>query len=151
MISSFKQIVVYILEEKGVDALSTEGYAEFYAYDEIERYSEENLLEILELETDFTKDSKSRQPTCDEQFSVFREKDHNNRLIDRYLQNQPKELINYVTDFDFQYSKFIDEEMILLIDTLVDARDVFSQQEFDVGRTRQKCYVILKPNVEVKR
>ena len=53
------QIVVYTLEENGVHALSAEGDAEFYAEDEIERYSEEFLLENRELETDFTKDSKS--------------------------------------------------------------------------------------------
>ena len=90
------QVVVYTLEENGVHALSAEGDAEFHADDEIERYSEEFPLENRELETDFTKDSKSCQPTCDEQFPVLREKDHNNRLIDHYLQYQPKELINYV-------------------------------------------------------
>ena len=58
------QIVVYVLEENGVHALS----AEFYADDEVDRYSEEFLLEYRELETEFNKDSKSCQPTCDEQF-----------------------------------------------------------------------------------
>ena len=41
--------------------------------------------------------------------------------------------------------------MILLIDMLVDARDVYSQHKFDVGKTRQKYHVTLKPNVELKR
>ena len=82
------QLVVYTPEEKGVHALSAEGDAEFYADDEMERYSEELLLENRELETDFTKESKSSQPTCDKQFPVLREKDHNNRLIDHYLQYQ---------------------------------------------------------------
>ena len=72
------QIVVYTLEENGVHALSAEGEAEFYADDEIKRYIEEILLENCELETDFTKDSKSVQPTCDEQFPVLLKKDHNN-------------------------------------------------------------------------
>ena len=145
------QLVVYTLKENGVHALSAEGDAEFYADDEIERYSEEFLLENRELERDFTKDSKSCQPTCDEQFPVFRENDYNNRLIDHYLQYQPKEIINYVKDFKFQYSDITDEEMILLIDLLVDARDVYSQHMFDVGKTRQKFHVTLKPNVELKR
>ena len=79
------QLVVYTLEENGVHALSVEGDAEFYADDKIERYNEKFLLENRELETDFTKDSKSCQPSCDEQFPVLREKDHNNRLIDHYL------------------------------------------------------------------
>ena len=145
------QIAVYTLEENGVHALSAEGDADFYADDEIERYSEEFLLEDRELETDFTKDSKSCQPTCDEQFPVLREKDHNNRLIDHYLQYQPKELINYVKEFNFQYSDITDEEMVLLIDMLVDARDVYSQHKFDVGKTRQNFHVTLKPHVELKR
>ena len=145
------QIVVYTLEENGVHALSAEGDAEFNADDEIERYSEEFLLENRELETDFTEDSKSCQLTCDEQFPVLRERVHNNRLIDHYFQYQPKELINYVKEFNFQYSDITDEEMILLIDKLVDERDVYSQHKFDVGKTRQKFHVTLKPNVELKR
>ena len=145
------QIVVYTLEENGVHALSAEDDAEFYADDETERYIEEFLLENRELETDFTKDSKTCQPTCDEQFLVFCEKDHNNRLIDHYLQYHPKELKNYVEEFDFQYSDVTDEEVILLIDMPVDARDVYSQHKFDVGKTRQKFHVTLKPNVELKR
>ena len=43
------QFAVYTLEEIGVHALSAEGEAEFYADDEIERYSEEFLLENREL------------------------------------------------------------------------------------------------------
>ena len=130
------QLVVYTLEENGVHALSTEGDAEFYADDEIKRYSEEILLENRELETDFTKDSKSCQRKCDEQFPILREKDHNNRLIDHYFQYQPKELINCVKEFDFQYSDITDEEIILLIDSLVDARDVYYQHKFNVGKNR---------------
>ena len=145
------QIAVYNLEEKGIHALSAEGDAEFYADDEIERYSEEFLLENRESEIDFTKDSKSCQPTCDEQFPVLREKDHNNRLIDHYLQYQPKELRNYVKELVFQYSDITNEEVILLIDMLVDARDVYSQHNFDVGKTRQKFHVTLKPKVELER
>ena len=41
--------------------------------------------------------------------------------------------------------------MVLLIDMLVDARDVYSQLKFDVGKTRQNFHVTLKPNVELKR
>ena len=107
------QLVVYTLDENGVHALSAEGDAEFYADDEIEQYSEELLLENRELETDFTRYSKSCQPTCDEQFLVVREKDHNNRIIDHYLQYQPKELINYVKYFNFQYTDITDEEKTL--------------------------------------
>ena len=41
--------------------------------------------------------------------------------------------------------------MIHLIDMLVDARDVYSQHMFDVGKTRQKFHVTLTPSVELKR
>ena len=34
---------------------------------------------------------------------------------------------------------------------LVDARDVYSQQKFDLGKTPQKFHVTLKPKVELKR
>ena len=41
--------------------------------------------------------------------------------------------------------------MILLIDMLLDARGVYSQHKFDLGKTRQKFHVTLKPNDELKR
>ena len=41
--------------------------------------------------------------------------------------------------------------MILLIDMLVDSRDVYSQHKIDVDKTRQNFHVTLKPNVELKR
>ena len=41
--------------------------------------------------------------------------------------------------------------MVLLIDMLVDARDVYSYHKFDVGKTRQNFHFTLKPNVELKR
>ena len=144
------QIVVYTFEENGFHAMSAEGDAEFNAGEGIEQYSEEFLLENRELETDFTKDSKSCPPTCDEQFSVFQEGDHKIRLLDDYLQHQPKEIIKYVKEFDFQYSDITDEEMILVTDKLMDARDVYFQHKFDVGKTRQNFQVTLKPNVELK-
>ena len=145
------RIVVYTLEENGVHALSSEGDPDFYAEDEIERYSEELYLNDKDLETDFTRDAKSCQPTCDEQFPTFREKDYNDQLIEHYLQNQPKELLHYMKEFDFQFSDITDEEMTLLIEMLVDSKDVYSQHKFDVGKTRQKFHVTLKPIVELKR
>ena len=122
------KILVYLLEENGAHAVSGKGNAEFYADAEIERYSEEILLENRVLETDFTEDSKSCPAACDEQFLVLRENYHNTRLIDHYLHYQPNEVINYVKEFDFQFSDITYEEMVLLSDMLVDARDVYSQQ-----------------------
>ena len=48
------RIVVYTLEGNGVYALSAEGDSDFYAEDEIERYSEEFYLNDKDLEADFT-------------------------------------------------------------------------------------------------
>ena len=45
--------VVYTLESHGVHAMSSKGDPEFYAEDEIERYSEESYLDEKDLETDF--------------------------------------------------------------------------------------------------
>ena len=56
-------------------------------------------------------------------------------------------------EFDFQFSDITDEGMTLLIDMVIDSRDVYSQHKqhkFDVGRTRQKFHIKLKPNVELK-
>ena len=144
------RIVLYIVEENGVQAKSFEGDAEFYANVARERRIEKSFVEDRELETDFTKDPKSCHPTCAEHFPVLCEKDHNNRFTDHYLHYQPKEITNYVKELLFQYSDITDEEMILFIDMLVDARDVYSQHNFDVGETRQKFHVLLKPNDELK-
>ena len=37
------------------------------------------------------------------------------------------------------------KKMTLLIDMLLDSRDVYSRHKFDVGKTRQKFHVTLKP------
>ena len=145
------QIVVYSVDERAIHALSTEGDPEFYAEDEIDRFSEEFHLNERELETDFTSDAKSCQPVCDEQFPILRQKEQNESLIEHYLEYQPKELIDYIKQFDFQYSDITDNEMILLTDMLVDSKDVYSLHKFDVGKTRQKFHITLKRNVERKR
>ena len=128
------RIVVYTLEGNGVHALSAEGDPDFYVEDKIERYSEEFYLNDKDLEADFTRDAKSCQPTCDEQLPTFREKNYNNQLIEHYLENQRKELVQYVKEFDFRFSDITDEEMTLLINTLIDFKDVYSQHKFDIGK-----------------
>ena len=145
------RIVVYSLEEHAIHAMSAEGGPEFYAEDEVDRYREEIHLNERELETDFTSDAKSCQPDCDEQFPILRTEEQNEALIEHYLQYQPKELMDYVKQFDFQYSDITDNEMPLLIDMLIDSKDVYSLHKFDVGKTRQKFHVTFKANVELKR
>ena len=145
------QIVVYSLDEHAIHAMSAEGDAQFYAEDEIDRYSEEIHLNERELETDFTSDAKSCQPHCDEQIPFLRPKEQNEALIEHYLQYQPKELIDYSKHINYQYSDITDNEMTLLIDMLIDSKDVYSLHKFDVEKTLQKFHVTLKPNVELKR
>ena len=41
--------------------------------------------------------------------------------------------------------------MILLVDRLLDARDVYFQHKFNVGKTRQNFHVTVKSNVELKQ
>ena len=53
-------------------------------------------------------------------------------------------------DINFQYSDITDEELVLLIDMLVHARGVYSQDNFDSVKTRQKFHFTLKPNSERK-
>ena len=104
-----------------------------------------------ELETDFISDAKSCQPDCDEQFPILRPKRQNKAPIEHYLQYQSKELIDYVKQFNFQYSDITDSEMTVLLDMLIESSDMYSLHKFDVGKTRQKFHVTLKLNVELKR
>ena len=116
------QIVVYSLDEQAIHPMSAEGDLEFYAEDEIDRYSEKFHLNERELKTDFTSDAKSCQPDCDEHFPTLRPKEQNKALIEHYFQYQPKEVTDYVKQFDFQYSDITDNEMNLLIDMLIDSK-----------------------------
>ena len=50
-------MIDWTLEENGVHAMSSEGNAEFYADDKIDRYARQFFLGNQELETDFIKDS----------------------------------------------------------------------------------------------
>ena len=145
------QILVYSLDEHAIDAMSTEGDLDVYAKVEIDRCSQEFHLNERELETDFTSDAKSCQPVCDKQFPFLRPKEQNEALIEYYFQYQPKELVEYIKQFDFQYSDITDNELTLYIDMLFDSKDLYSLHKFDVGKTRQKFYVTLEPNAELKR
>ena len=118
------QLVVYSLDQHAIHAMSAEGDSKIYAKDEIDRYSGEVHVNGRELETDFTSDAKSCQPVCGEQFPVLRPKEQNEALIEHYLQYQPIELIDYVKQFDFQYSDKTDKEMTLLTEMLIDSKDM---------------------------
>ena len=135
--SSELQNLVFSLDEHAIQAMPAQGDPEFYAEDELDRYSEKNHLNEGELETVFTSDAKSCQPDCDEQLPILRPKEQNEAYIEHYIQYQPKEPIDYVKQFDFQYSDITDNEMTLLIDMLLDSKDVYSLHNFNVGKTRQ--------------
>ena len=145
------QIVVYLLDENAIHAMSAGGDPEFYAEDEKDRYSEDFDLNEREFETHFTSDAKSCQPDCDEQFPILSPKEQNEALIEHYLQYQPKKLIDYVKQLDFQFSDITENEMTLLIGMLIDSKDVYSLHKFNVGKTRQKIHVSFKTNMELKR
>ena len=121
-----------------------------YIENEVDNYAKEWTNEKNELETDF-KDSKSCQPPCKEQFPILRPKELNNDLIDYYLQYQPQELKDFVKQFDFQYFDLEDEELVMVIDMIIDSRDVYSQHKFDIGQTKQKFNVTLNPNSELRK
>ena len=67
------------------------------------------------------------------------------------MQYQLEELVDYIKEFHLQYSDITDEERTLFLDMLLDSRDVYSRHKFDVGKTRQKLHVTLKPKAELKR
>ena len=141
--------MVYSLDELAVHAMSAERDPEFYAEDEIHRYSEGFHLKIGEMESDFTSDAKNCQPVCE--FPILRPKEQNESPIEYYFQYQLKQLVEYIKQFHFQHSDITDIDMTLLIDMLMDWKDVNSLHKFDVGNSRRKINVTLKPNVELKR
>ena len=145
------QLRIYTRNELDVYAMTTRGDPEHALEDEIQQLSEEFHLKHRELETDFTKDAKSCQPPCDTQFKIFRPNEDKERLIEYYLQNQNKEAVQFIKEFDIRHSDLTDEELVLLIDLLKDARDVYSQHKFDVGKTRQKFNIKLEQGAILKR
>ena len=60
------QLVVYTCEENGSHTMFAKGDTEFYADCETKRQTEKVFHGNHEMETAFTKDSKSCQPTYDE-------------------------------------------------------------------------------------
>ena len=124
---------------------------EHYVEDELGNYTNEWTKERDELETDFTKDSKSCQPPCTEQFPILRSKNLNDDLIDYYLQYQSEEIKNLINQFDFRYTDLEDEELVTLIDMIIDSRDAYSQHKFDIGQSKQTFHVTLKPSSEVRK
>ena len=124
---------------------------EHYVEDEVENYTNEWTKERNELETDFTRDSKSCQAPCTEQFPILRPQQLNDDLINYYLQYQSEDINNLIKQFDFRHTDLEDEELVTLIDMIIDSRDVYSKHKFDIGQTKQNFHVTLKPNSELRK
>ena len=144
-------ILIQIITKRETDCIrrNPSSNNEHYVENEVEKNTNEWTKERDELETDFTRDSKSCQQPCSEQFPILRSKQLNDDLIDYYLQYQPKDIKNIIKQFDFRFIDLEDEELVTLIDMIVDSRDVYSQLKFDIGQTKQKFHVTLKPNSEL--
>ena len=75
---------IQIITKRETDAIrrNPSPSNEHYVENEVENYTNESIKEGDELETDFTRDSKSCQPPCTEQFRILRPKQLNDDLID---------------------------------------------------------------------
>ena len=84
------QIVAYSLDEHAIHAMSAEGDPDFYAEDEIDRYSEEFQLSERELETDFTSDVKSCQQTATNNSQSYARRNKTRLLLNTISSTNPK-------------------------------------------------------------
>ena len=72
-------------------------------------------------------------------------------MIDYYPLYQTEDNRNLIKQFDFRHTDLEDEELVALIDMIIYSRDVFSQHKFDIGQTKQKFHITLKPNSEHRK
>ena len=150
----YSGIQIQIITKKGTDSIRSNlpPNNERYVENEVVNYTNEWTKKRDELETDFTRNSKSCQPPCTEQFPILRLKQLIDDLIDSYLQYQSEDIKNLIKQFDFRYyTDLKDEEQATLIDMIMKSRDVYSQHKFDSGQTKQKFHVSLKPNSELRK
>ena len=150
---TYSGIQIQIITKREIDSIrrTPSSNNEHYAENELENYTNEWIKEPDELETDCTRDSKSCQPPCTEQFPILRPKQLNDDLIDYYLHYQSEYIRNLIKQFDFRYTDFEDEGLVTLNDKIIDSRDVYSQHKFDIAQTKQKFHVTLKPNSELRK
>ena len=107
----YSGLQIRIITRNELDTRKTSSNEETYAEDEIDSYTDEYSLGQNEPETDFTKESKSCQPPCTEQFPILRTKERNDDLIEYYLQYQPEEIKTFIKQFNFRYTDLEDEEL----------------------------------------
>ena len=150
---TYSGIQIRIITKQETDAIrrNPSSNNERYVEDEVENYTNEWTKERDELKTDFTKDSKSCQPPCTEQFPILRPKQLNDDLIDYYPEYQSEDIKKIIKQFDLRYTDLEDEELVTLIDMIIDSRDLYSQHKIDIGQTKQKFHVTLKSNWELRK
>ena len=118
--SSGIQIQIIIRRETDSIRIIPSSNNEHYVEKEVVNYTNEGTKEQDELETDFTRDSKSCQPPSTEEIPVLRRKQINDDLIDYYLQYQSQDIKSLIKQFDFRYTDLEDEELVTLIDFIID-------------------------------
>ena len=150
---TYSGIQIQIINKRETDSIrrNPSPNNEHYAENEKENYTNEWTKERDELETDFTRDSKSCQPPCTKQFPILWPKQLDDDLIDYYLQYQSEDVKNLIRQFDFRYTDLEDEALVTVIDMIIDSRDVHSQHKIDIGQTKQKVHVTVKPNSELRK
>ena len=122
----YSGIQIQIIPRRETDSikLKPSSNKEHYVQNEIENYTNEWTKEGDELETDFTKDSKSFQPPCTEQFPILRPTQLNYNQIDYYLYYQSQDIKNLKKQFAFGYPDLEVEKLVTIIDMIIDSRDV---------------------------
>ena len=95
---TYSGIQIQIIPKRETDSIGRNPSSnnERYLEDEVENYTNEWTKKRDELETDFTKDSKSCQPPCTEQFPTLTSKQLNEDLIHYYLQYQSEDIKNLI-------------------------------------------------------
>ena len=150
---TFSGIQIQIITKRETDSIrrTLSSNDEHNVKNEVENYTKDWTKERDKLKTDFTGDSKSCHLPGTEQFPSLRPKQPNDDLIDFCLQYQSHDIKNFIKQFDFRYTDLEDEELLTLIDMIIDSRDVYFRHKFDIGQTRQKLHVTLKPTSELRK
>ena len=139
------QIEIIAKEESDTKRCYTPNQESIFAENGVEENKNEWTRENDELETDFTQDSKSSQLVYAEQFQILRPKQRNDELTDFYLQYQPDTIKNFMKQLRFRYTDSEDDVLVVLINMVIDFRDVSSQHKLDIVQTKRIFLVTVKP------
>ena len=104
-------------------------------------------IDIDELATDFSKESKSLQPKAKLDNTKFRSKQLDSKFLSPFSDFEQ----DFLKKFDFSETDLLDNEIAYLLRILVNDLDVYSHHKYDVGKISQKFHVKLKENSELKK